>query len=35
MRKKIKINKHYINSEAVLDLHGFTKKEAQEAFLSF
>ena len=33
-RKRIK-NKNYINPEAVLDLHGFTKKEAEEAFCSF
>lgn len=28
-------NKYYINPEAVLDLHGFTKKEAAEAFFEF
>ncbi len=33
-RKRIK-NKNYINPEAVLDLHGFTKKEAEEAFFEF
>jgi DNA-nicking Smr family endonuclease len=33
-RAKVK-NKYYINPEAVLDLHGFTKKEAQEAFFEF
>ena len=33
-RKRIK-NKNYINPMAVLDLHGFTKKEAREAFFEF
>ena len=34
--KRVKIkNKYYINPAAVLDLHGFTKKEAQEAFFEF
>jgi DNA-nicking Smr family endonuclease len=33
-RKKIK-NKYYLNPEAVLDLHGFTKKEAERAFFEF
>lgn len=28
-------NKYYINPDAVLDLHGFTKKEAEEAFFIF
>ena len=33
-RKKIK-NKYYIVSEAVLDLHGFTKKESEEELFLF
>ena len=33
-RNKIK-NKYYLNPEAVLDLHGFTKREAEEAFYLF
>jgi DNA-nicking Smr family endonuclease len=33
-RKRIK-NKYYMSPGAVLDLHGFTKKEAGEAFFEF
>lgn len=33
-RKKIK-NKYYLDPEAVLDLHGFTKKEAEAELLLF
>lgn len=33
-RFKIK-NKYYLNPEAVLDLHGFTKKEAEEELFLF
>jgi DNA-nicking Smr family endonuclease len=33
--KKRKKNKYIVNPEAVLDLHGFTKKEAQEELFNF